>query len=444
MRLYAAIRRSRPLLLAVAAMLPLGCGTVPDAPQNRAWEDFLARARSPILKNDKDPDPDLLGWEKVLQERAQAEQQRLAKQPKVSAAFVDLGIRDALFEISTQSKIPVVVDQGVAGNVTLDLKDIPFESALRLVVFAGGYAYSTDGFAYYVGTLDPNSPSYSLLTTSRVIPTYLPPKQVAASLGKAYQNFATFAEGTNKLVLTGPSAILDRLEADVRAIDRPPVQVMIEVLVVETKFGNNTDLGLEYGKLESTFSHQITPGNQTVPKLNQLDLISQLALTFNMLEVKNLATVRSHPKIVTSSGTTAEIRSQVENYVLITRPGVTFFQTNLEIIKSGTILKVTPTVTRNDEIELILEPEVSDVVGVTADASGSLPVISRRTVKSTVRLKNGDVLTIGGLYAEHSRDSLRGLPILKDMPIVNLATAQQSKIGLTSELLIFVSPKVIR
>ena len=438
------LRCGRGISFLLAALLA-GCAVPEPAPLQGTWHDLMAAGRPPILKDSGEVDQDLLGWQKLQQERAATDQERLGRQPKVTAAFVDLAIRDALFEISNQAKIPIVVDQAVAGNVTLDLKGLPFESALRLIVFSGGYAYSTDGFAYFVGVIDPNSPSYSTLTTSRVLPTYLPPKQIVASVNKAYAPFLSFAEGTNRIVLTGPTSVLDRLEADIRMIDRAPAQILIEALIVETKTGNDHDMGLEYSAASASIEKTLTTDNdRTTKNLQQIDVIGRLSLTFNLLASKNLAIVRSNPKIIATNGVPAEIRSQVESYVLITRPGATFFQTNLEIIKSGTILKVTAVVTRNDEIELTLDPEVSDVVGISADASGNLPVISRRGVKSTVRLKNRDVLVIGGLYQDASRDISRGLPFLKDMPLLNILGGKVESRSSASELLIFVSPKVVR
>jgi type II secretory pathway component GspD/PulD (secretin) len=433
------IRRS---LIAVF-VLTSACQEFDEVPEP-TYKKMVAQARPPILRQpQQEEDEDLLGWQKLLAERKRQDEERLAKQPKVTAAFVDLGIRDALFEISNQAKIPVVVDGTVSGNVTMDLKAIPFETALRMIVFAGNYAYSTDGTAYYVGTLDEKTANYSVLTSQRVIPTYMPPKQIVASLNKAFANYFSFSEGTHKLVLTGPTSILDRLEEEIRLLDRPPVQVQIEVLVVETKFGSDFDVGLDYGKIEATLERQNTQdfGKTTV---NQLDMIGKLAATFNFLQEHRKAVIRSHPKVVTTSGTAAEIRSLVESYVLIVRPGVAAFTSNLEIIKAGTHLKVTPVVTRNNEIELTLEPEVSDVVGISPEASGSLPVVSRRAVKSTIRLKNGDVVIIGGLYQDNLQSISRGLPFLKEIPIVNIFSGKQDGKGSASELLIFVSPKVVK
>lgn len=422
-------------------------GPSEESEGRKEFELIRQRAKAPIIRNGTEEDADLLGWKKLQDERIKTEQDRLSKQPKVTANFVDMPLRDAIFEISMQAKIPVVVDQTVAGDVTINLEDVPFETALRLLVFSGNYAYSTDGRAYFVATLDPKSPTFVTLTTTRMIPTYMPPKMIAASLSKAYTDYLSYAEGTNMIVLTGPSSILDRIEEDVRLLDRPPVQVLIDVLVVETKLGTDHDIGLEYSKLMMEFEeNRRADNNDNTFDLEQLDIVSRLSLTFDLLASKQKASIKSHPKIVTSNGVPAEIRSLTEQYVIILRTGTNFNQANLEVIKSGTTLKVTPVVTRNDEIELILEPEVADVIGVT-DQNGTgqtLPVISRRGVKSTVRVRNGDVIIIGGLYEEVARNVRRGLPFLKDVPILNILTSRDVESASSTELLIFVSPKVLK
>lgn len=433
----------RGLLLLVLA----GCATRSEGLNNRNWSSLMAHARPPIMKDSReiqqDQEKDLLGWQTLLEERRKAEEARFAKQPKVTAVFVDLPIRDALMEISNQAAIPVVVDQTVAGNVTLNLQDVAFEIALRLIAFAGSYAYSFDGTAYYVGTVDPLNPGYSTLTATRVIPTYMPPKEVLAGVNKAYAPYLSFSEGINSITLTGPTSVLDRLEADIRLMDRAPVQVMIEVLVVETKYGGDYSIGLDYGRLEAEITKTMQ-WQDAARTLNQLDLITRLALTFDILSANNVAKVRSHPKVVTSNGTAAEIRSLVETYVSITRSNLATITADIEIIKTGTALKVTPHVTRNGEIELTLEPEVADVVGISESQDTRLPIVSRRAVKSTVRVRNGDVVIIGGLYEENIREVSRGLPFLKDVPIVNLFVSKQDGRSSETELLIFVSPKVIK
>ncbi|MBI2900539.1 MAG: hypothetical protein HYY17_10155 [Planctomycetes bacterium] len=409
------------------------------------WPDLRASARPTILRDPQAPDRDFQEWQEISKRRAAEDAERLAKQPKVTAAFADLAIRDALLEISDQAKIPVVTDPSVTGTVTLNLVNVPFESAVRLIAFAGNYAYSTDGHAFYVGTLDPASPSYATLTTTRIVSTNLPPKEIAASLNKAYAAYVSFSEAVHKIVLTGPSSVLDRLEADIRTLDRSRPQILIEVMVVETKSGSDVDFGFELARIESTLEQTYRRTDLAgTPDVSTLDLITRLAATFDVLSSRNVARIRSHPKVVTSDGVPAEIRSLVESYVVITRPGLNFLTSNLEIIRSGTSLKVTPSLTRTGEIELVLEPEVADVIGISSDVSGSLPVISRRGVKSTVRVKNADVVVIGGLYEESMRNVRRGIPLLKDIPVVNVLLSREIGDARETELLIFVSPKVIQ
>ncbi len=406
------------------------------------WPDLAAHVRPTVMKDLRERDTDLLGWQERAEAQRKEEQQRIEKQPKVTAAFVDLPVRDALFEISTQTKISVIVDQTVSGTVTINLHEVPFETALRFIVFAGNYSYATDGTSYFVGSIDPTSPNYARLTMTRVIPTNAPPKELVAALNKAYAPYLSFNEGKSSLTLTGPGVILDRIEADVHILDRPPLQIQIEVLIVETKLGNEELIGLDYDKLEATLQKEMQ-WNFGVQTLNQFDLLAQLALTFDLMAKKNLATIRSHPKVVTTDGTPAEIKSLVESYVLITRTGLVLTSA-VEIIRSGTTLKVTPRVTRNDEIELTIEPEVADVIGISTEAAGSLPVINRRSAKSVVRVRNGDVVILGGLYEENMQRIQKGLPFLKDIPVVNLVVGKKDFKSVERELLIFVSPKVIK
>jgi type II secretory pathway component GspD/PulD (secretin) len=436
----------RRLLWTFAATALAGC--TPEkfvAPKDPA--DLSTQARPSILRGPDEPDEELLAAQRIQEERQRAEEARIAAQPKVTAAFVDLPIRDALFEISSQAKIPIVLDQSISGNVTLSLKDAPMEIALRMIVFSGGYAYSRDSNAYYVGSPDPQSRAYQTLTTTRVIPTYSPPKLVIAGINKAFASYLSHSEGTNKIVLTGPSSILDRLESEIRVLDRPPVQIQIETMVVETKVGDDLNLGVDYGgALQGSINKEAHADNSaTTPHVRKLDLISKLALTYEILAQQNRATIHSHPKVVTTSGTAAEIKSLVETYVIINKPNSTFVTSELQIIKSGTMLKVTPLLTRNDEVELTVEPEFADVVGTTADTSGNtLPVVSRRSIKSTVRLKSGEVLIIGGLYEETVNNLKNGIPFLKDMPVLNLVAGKQENHTVNTELLIFVSPKVLK
>jgi type IV pilus assembly protein PilQ len=436
--------KTRIAFLGMALLLG-GCSS-PETPATKDWSDFTSRARPVIIRDPSAPDEDIQGLQREQEERARAEEARLATQPKVTAAFVDLPIRDAILEISNQTKTAIVLDQTVTGNITLDLKQVPQETALRMVIFPGGYAYTREGPTYFVGTPDPTNRTFMTLTTSRIVSTYLPPKLIVASLNKAFASYLSHSEGTNKLVLTGPSSILDRLETEIRLLDRPPAQIQIEALVVETKIGNDFNLGLDYSKIETTLQKELHADTSTKTD-RKLDVIGKLSLGFEFLASQNRARINSNPKVVTTSGTAAEIKSLFETYVVINRPGASFVSTELQIIKSGTMLKVTPVITRNDEVELTVEPEVATVVGVSTDpndASNNLPIISRRSVKSTVRLKSGDVLVIGGLYEEQMMKLASGIPFLKDMPVLSVLAGKEEHSTNTSELLIFISPKVLK
>lgn len=426
-------------------VLSIGACAAPPPPMAE-WPNLVSHARPTVLKDERrlhdHDEKSVRDWAALREARQKEEDARLAKQPKVTAAFFELPIKDALLEISNQAKVPVVMDPTLTGTVTLNLTDVPLESALTMVLFSGNYAYSYDGRAYYVGSADPQSPGYAKLTTTRVVRTYMAPKDVTARLSKVFAPYVSYSDNSSTLTLTGPTSTLDRIEADIRLVDRAPHQVMIEVLVVETKVGGDASLGVDYGKINATLERSFR-WESSLQTINQLDVLARLAATFDLLAADNVAKIRSHPKIVTSEGVPAEIRAHVESYVIFTLPGVTVFTSQVSVIHSGTTLKVTPRVGRDGEIDLAIEPEVADVVGISGEQTGSLPVISRRAVKSNVRVKNGDVVIIGGLYEQAARDLKRGLPFLKEVPVVNLLAGSQESHSTQTELLIFVSPKVV-
>ncbi|MBI4563762.1 MAG: hypothetical protein HY716_03595 [Planctomycetes bacterium] len=433
--------------LAGMAFVLASCRSTEEAPLRAGNFIKDLKSLSPETASAAASDENLHRWRDLQKRRKKTEEERLARQPKVSMTLNNAPIREALLQIAQQAGVNIVMDQTLAGHVTLKLHDAPLETAIRLVAFAGNTTYSTDGCNYYVGTLDPTAPNFSMYSTTRVIPTYQPPKQVVARLNKAYANYLAYAEGTNLLTLTGPTAVLDRLEADIWQVDQAPIMVLIEVLIAEVKTGDGIDVGLDYSQIQAAIEQKKKSDNdRSTFNLNQLDVMGRLALAFDILESRNIATIRSRPHIVTANGTPAEIRSLVESYVhvFIQPPGLPVLSSGLQIIKSGTTLHVTPTVTRNGEIELVLEPELADVVGITPANIGSLPVINRRGAKSVVRVKDGGVAIIGGLYEENSRRINRGLPFLKDVPVVNIFTSKQEHHYATTELLIYVSPKILR
>ncbi len=113
-----------------------------------------------------------------------------------------------------------------------------------------------------------------------------------------------------------------------------------------------------------------------------------------MLTPNNEATIIASPQVLAQDGKEAEIKVTTEEYFQITAEAGAFLRADLEKIETGTILRITPQVGPNGELTLDMNIEVSDVI---ARGEENLPVVSRRTARSTIQIENGGTAAVAGL-----------------------------------------------
>ena len=111
-------------------------------------------------------------------------------------------------------------------------------------------------------------------------------------------------------------------------------------------------------------------------------------------------------------------------------------------IKSGVILKVTPRISREGEIILILEPEVSDMD--TYSNRDELPIVNRRGAKTVVRVASGETVVIGGLHQQLEREVKKGWPILGRIPVLKFFFQRTKVEKQNTEVIIFVTPRILK
>ncbi|MGC8777555.1 MAG: type II secretion system protein GspD [Candidatus Caldatribacteriaceae bacterium] len=143
--------------------------------------------------------------------------------------------------------------------------------------------------------------------------------------------------------------------------------------------------------------------------------LERIVATLNFLEREGKAHIRSNPRLVVMDGETGEMSVIREEYFAITTGTAAYPTTSLETISAGVILKVFPRIVGDGEIILSLSPEVSNVVG---SGIQELPVISRRKVNTTVRVKSGETIVIGGLRQLIEVTATSKIPLLGDLPLI--------------------------
>jgi general secretion pathway protein D len=170
----------------------------------------------------------------------------------------------------------------------------------------------------------------------------------------------------------------------------------------------------------------------------------------NTLESKTNVNVISAPKLLVLNNQTATL--QVGDEVPIaTQSSTSNIDSNAPTVNSieyrntGVILKITPRVNANGIVMLDVTQEVSDVNRNVASVNGiNSPTISTRRITSTVAVKDGEVLALGGLIRNTSSKGRAGIPFLSQIPIVGALFGRQTSRGERTELIVLLKPRVLR
>jgi type II secretory pathway component GspD/PulD (secretin) len=390
-----------------------------------------------------------LSPESLKEETAKAE-------PRVTNVFYESELTQVLKEISDQVGIPIITDGTVSGQVTMEIKDLPLEECLKRILFPLGFSFKKLDNYYLVGSGKPDYPSFSLLSTCEIIrPNYLKAKDIFSLLSDFYKPYVKINEKINALVITAPNQIIEKFKEDLKNIDKPPRQVLIEALVTEISTDALKELGINWsGKLFkgadtfnifANFSELLDTTFGIIYKVVTKELgkgwFYSFLPTLEAMVEKGKATVKANPKLVTIEGQEASITVGKEQYYQMVTGPPQYPYVRLEVVKFGTSLNITPFISDKDEITVEIEPEVSDFVG---RGVGDLPLISRRGVKTQIRVKDGEKIVIGGLLTKNERVIQRKVPLLGDIPILGFFFRYNRKVTDNSEVVIIITPHILK
>lgn len=289
----------------------------------------------------------------------------------------------------------------------------------------------------------------------------------------------SFDRRTNTLLAIDIPQRVAEVKRLVQALDKPVDQVVIEARIVIANESFARDLGARFGvygakdrlitsgSIDSNqgyWSDLNDPDREGLPTfvnpLNFSDAVSgggSLALTIlgnyvnwdleiSALQEEGRGEVVSNPRIVTSNQKEAIIRQGQEvGYLTVTGgqsnsiPTVEFKDVLLE-------LKVTPTITNDGRVFLNMALKKDEIEGFVSVGSGlgQVPQINKREITTAVLVEDGQTVSIGGVYEFRDRSDLSKVPFLGDLPIIGNLFKNRGRSKEKAELLIFVTPKVMR
>jgi len=379
-----------------------------------------------------------LCWAQDEQPAAEAEEILTGPQgyPLVSNVFYDTDIRQALSDVASQTGATIIPDESVMGYVTLDLQDVALERALELIIMPGGFIYAeVEAGIYLVTSPDPTAPSFPRITRTEIVELdYIDSDELERLLPDMYSRFVKFDEVGNRVVVTAPPKLLEATLIQIDNLDTPPLQIMIEALVVETSREALKDFELSLQGQHvgvATGSGLITYVDQAQQLLHQL----------LWLVDKQKATIRANPRTVAQEGESANVTVATQQYYQILTGRVGWEYVRLEAIEATIGLTITPRVAKEDNrVTCTIKAEVGDVTGT---GPNSLPIITKRTAETTARIGDGQVIAIGGLLQEIKRETERKIPLLGDLPVIGSLFRSRSTDSHQREIIIFIVPHIL-
>jgi type IV pilus assembly protein PilQ len=265
------------------------------------------------------------------------------------------------------------------------------------------------------------------------------------------------------LVVTDVPAVVEQVRMLISQLDMPVRQVAIDSMVVDATMTDDASTGIDWliSAVRRQSARDAALGtDRFVSDLQTLDLATDLGLgdtagllTFGILndnidirgtiqaEVRNQnGNLLSNPVVVTVENKPATITiAQEIPFIELTETNAGGSQTNTEFKEIGTVLTVTPRVTHDDHIIVEVEGKESG----TAGEFQGVPIEDKREVSTTIRVRNGQTIFIGGLRKNDNDKTVRKVPILGDVPVVNFLFRQDITTERTSELMIFLTCNVL-
>lgn len=342
-------------------------------------------------------------------------------------------IRDVLRLLARISGVNIVAQKDVSGLVTVTLEGVPFEKALELVIKVNGFDYRWIDGVVVVGALGKLDAAFSRPDARVVRLSYADPDSVRQALSVSFPSLKISTEKSSRaLALSGSEEEVQAALGIAAQLDKPVAQVLFEARIEEITDDAKTDLGFDW-----TFS--IQPGAGVIGQI-PIPLV-RFEQKLTALEDDGKANLLARPRLAVIDGQQGRIMigDRVPIPVNEVRNGVTV--TRIDYIDAGIQLDISASISKDGYVTSVIKPQVSSITDWTAQG---IPHIRTREASTTVRIKDGETIAIGGLLQTEVVDSSSNVPFLSKLPVIGSLFFQHGrKTTRTSEIVIFLTPHII-
>lgn len=269
------------------------------------------------------------------------------------------------------------------------------------------------------------------------------------------RNITVVAEDkTNTLLVTGPPQSFTMIEQMIDKLDKRTAQVFIEVAIVDVTLDKETQFGIEWNWTSAAKNPDGTPKETAntdygLSKLTtgfKYSVISDsLKSLLRMLETRSNVKVYSTPTITTADNIEAQISigSEVPFVTSEIEDVSGRFRRTVDFKQVAVALRVTPHVNEaSDVIAMDLRQTINEVIGRETELDA--PTIASREVKTSISVKDGQTVVIGGIMKQNKELIIKRIPILSRIPLIGQLFTSRDWSNTKSELMVFLTPHVLK
>ena len=419
---------------------------------------------------------------------------------RLSLNFQDIEVRSVLQLLADFTGLNLVVSDSVEGNLTLRLKNVPWDQAMDIILKTKGLDQRKAGNVILIAPTDEIAAREKLelearaqveelerLRTEYIKVNYAKAGDLADLLKLADnailspRGSVSVDERTNTLLVKDINSSLANVRTLLAELDIAVRQVLIESRVVIANDDFSKELGVRFGVSGSSGGSGSVVGNGDVNAItsgslngvtgiangnafNALDNLNVnlpvqnpagsfglalaklpigmlLEMELSAAQIEGRGEVVSSPRVITADSHTARIEQGVEIPYLELDDG----DATLKFRKAVLSLEVTPQITPDDRVIMDLDVHKDNVGETVSFGAGlSAPSIDTREVQSQLLVDNGQTVVLGGIYETIKSDQVTRVPFFSDIPVLGNLFKTTRKVDDRTELLIFVTPKILQ
>lgn len=387
----------------------------------------------------------------------------------VSLVFHDTPVSLILQALAEYQQLNLVAGEGVDGNLTLRLDNVPWQQALAVVLRMGKLTMTIEG---NVMMISPEPDEQEQQRRQQVLAQQVPLENLTITLQNAEasdiaqsldsqrgkllteRGSVVVDKRTNALLLRDTAQALAQMKSWVAEMDAPLEQVQLAAHIVTISSENLRELGVRWGLAAeeqpakalriNNFSVDLPVENSPVTAGFHLARISGriLDLELSALEQENEVEIIASPRLLTAHQQTASIKqgTEIPYEVSSGASGAT----SVEFKEAVLGMEVTPKILPNGRITLTLQISQNMPGRSIKQGAGEALAIDKQEIKTQVTVKNGETIVLGGIFQRQSTHGADKVPGVGDVPLLGSLFKHSSKQHKRRELVIFITPTLIK